>query len=310
MDYVIKPSNINGMVYLGDIESATHWPTLSSLQIKRILTVDIRPLDKYEKDIDYLFIKANDFPNEDLLSYFEECYQFISDGLEKGHKVLVHCMAGVSRSATIVISYLMIKNSITFEQAFDLVKKKRSFIKPNPGFTRQLILFEQMNRKVDAMNTDYRLFLLNHLRSKILLCRPWNTQLNDSRNLSDPLTDYFKKLRNFMPNNTAQQKSEDVYKCKKCRLFLFNSINVLRNKSQESHVSTLCNSIFIEPLNFMINYINNQELGLINCPNCFSKIGSFNWNQFNCKCNSHNDLNCLVFKIDHKKVDSPYLKFN
>ncbi len=310
MDYVIKPSNIDGMVFLGDIESATHSPTLSSLQIKRVITLDIRPLDKYQKDINYLFIKANDFQNEDLLSHFEECYQFINDGLLKGDKVLVHCVAGVSRSATIVISYIMIKNSMTFEEAFDLVKKKRDFIEPNPGFKRQLILFGQMNRRVDAMNTDYRIFLLNHLRSKIFFCRPWiRSQPNDSRSVSEPLTDYFKKLRNFMPKNKTQQKPEDIYKCKKCRLFLFNGINVLRNKCQESDLSTLCNSIFIEPLNFMIPYIKDQELGPINCPNCFSKIGNFNWNQFSCKCNSHNDLNCLIFKIDDKKVDSPYLKF-
>lgn len=42
-----------------------------------------------------------------LSESFEECYRFIKDGMETGTGVLVHCFAGKSRSATIVISYLM-----------------------------------------------------------------------------------------------------------------------------------------------------------------------------------------------------------
>jgi protein-tyrosine phosphatase len=54
----------------------------------------------------------------------------------------VHCWAGVSRSATIVIAYLMRKNKWPLETAMDYVKQKRNFINPNHGFLAKLKDFE------------------------------------------------------------------------------------------------------------------------------------------------------------------------
>ena len=48
------------------------------------------------------------------------------------------CTAGISRSATIVISYLMKFKKLKYEEAFDITKKARVYIKPNPGFERTL----------------------------------------------------------------------------------------------------------------------------------------------------------------------------
>ena len=67
----------------------------------------------------------------------------------KGHtefdgKVFVHCAAGESRSATIVIAYLMWKKKMTFDKAYNFVKQKRSRIYPNFGFRQQLQMFEKL----------------------------------------------------------------------------------------------------------------------------------------------------------------------
>ena len=53
----------------------------------------------------------------------------------------MHCYAGVSRSSTIVISFLMKKLNWSFKKALDYVRKKRWVINPNPGFVRQLKSF-------------------------------------------------------------------------------------------------------------------------------------------------------------------------
>lgn len=53
-------------------------------------------------------------------------------------KVLVHCRVGVSRSATLVLAYLMLKQDLTLVEAICAVKDNRGVI-PNRGFLRQLI---------------------------------------------------------------------------------------------------------------------------------------------------------------------------
>jgi len=56
------------------------------------------------------------------------------DGVKRGGGVLVHCFAGVSRSATCVIAYLMQEQDMTFEEAFSYASKRRPVIFPNMGF--------------------------------------------------------------------------------------------------------------------------------------------------------------------------------
>ena len=57
--------------------------------------------------------------------------------------VLVHCYAGVSRSASVVIAYLMNQHGMSLKDAYQYVKNKRYFIKPNEGFRKQLVQFQR-----------------------------------------------------------------------------------------------------------------------------------------------------------------------
>ena len=63
---------------------------------------------------------------------------YIKYGRDRKQNVLVHCMAGISRSVSLVIYYLMKKYGMTFEEAWSLVKQKRSIANPNMSFQRQL----------------------------------------------------------------------------------------------------------------------------------------------------------------------------
>lgn len=58
------------------------------------------------KSIDHLKIKIDDSPFENISQHFSTCIDFISKNIKYGN-VFVHCVAGVSRSATIVIAYVM-----------------------------------------------------------------------------------------------------------------------------------------------------------------------------------------------------------
>ena len=54
---------------------------------------------------------------------------------------MVHCQAGVSRSVSIVIAYLIRKNRTTYENALETVRQKRPVANPNKGFVKQLLKF-------------------------------------------------------------------------------------------------------------------------------------------------------------------------
>jgi len=86
----------------------------------------------------------------------ETAYDFIEQGKHYG-SVLVHCHKGISRSATFVIGYLMMKNEFTYNEAFDYVKACRPIIAPNESFITQLIHFESIlneRRKIEQHNID------------------------------------------------------------------------------------------------------------------------------------------------------------
>ena len=140
-------NKITDNIWLGDYESSIHVENLKKEGIKKVLTIlEYRPPNYKEEDnIKQKVISVADNPIENIIKYFGECINFI-DGEEK---VLVHCMAGASRSASVVIAYLMWKEKKSFKEALDFVTKKRSCVFPNDGFKDQLKMFEKLLKEND-----------------------------------------------------------------------------------------------------------------------------------------------------------------
>jgi hypothetical protein len=95
----------------------------------------------FPDEIQYLTYYLKDTKTESISSVFHRTLEWIEAAIVKGGTVLVHCREGVSRSSTIVIAYLIWKQSLPFEQAYELVRSIRMICNPNAGFTCQLILF-------------------------------------------------------------------------------------------------------------------------------------------------------------------------
>lgn len=90
----------------------------------------------------YKRIAVNDCENQNLKNHFTEAFDFIDQAKQMNQKVLVHCQAGISRSPTIVIAYLMSRFNLDMNDAYNQVKVQRAIIGPNIIFMSQLMDFE------------------------------------------------------------------------------------------------------------------------------------------------------------------------
>lgn len=138
-------SKITDHVYLGGYSDAINTPELERRGITRVLNLAEECPVMPSSTIETLHIPLKDHSDEDIAKHFETAVRFLRDAVRAGRSVLVHCRFGVSRSATIVIAYLMRYGSedssecpLSYDDAFDYVKLRRSQISPNLGFVLSL----------------------------------------------------------------------------------------------------------------------------------------------------------------------------
>ena len=112
---------------------------------KKFMHVNTGP-DYYKSGIIYQGIQATDIAGFKIMPYFDESCDFIAQAIgskeseKKDGKILVHCREGVSRSATLVLAYLIKYQDMSLKDALTHVRSKRE-ISPNAGFLKQLIQF-------------------------------------------------------------------------------------------------------------------------------------------------------------------------
>lgn len=92
------------------------------------------------------------------LQHFKECISFIHECRLNGGSCLVHCLAGVSRSTTMVVAYLMTVTHYNRDECLSAVKAVRAFVGPNDGFQRQLLEYQT------TQVSEYRTWLRSSFR--------------------------------------------------------------------------------------------------------------------------------------------------
>ena len=139
-------------LYLSDDIAARNKKLLDEKKITHILNLTTNIPNKFEPDITYKKLAIFDFESQNIGQYFNESFDFIDNALrDECNSVLVHCNAGISRSSSFVIAYLMQKRIFTsYKSALAHVKKCRPIVWPNRGFERQLINLEKRARKKSA----------------------------------------------------------------------------------------------------------------------------------------------------------------
>lgn len=94
---------------------------------------------------------AADTPDQNLSQYFTVCNDFIHAARLREGNVLIHCLAGMSRSVTVAVAYIMAVTPLNWREALKVVRAGRAIANPNLGFQNQLQDFE-LNRLIDERN--------------------------------------------------------------------------------------------------------------------------------------------------------------
>lgn len=137
-------------LYISDMHHAQNAQLLQSLGITGIINIAPKLTEnKFEQkpEFAYLTIYEDDSPKVNLKSYFTLTNKFI-DKYRKERGVLVHCAAGISRSSSIILAYVMYKLNLGFQEAYSFVQERHPIADPNFGFCCQLVEYEKELKKL------------------------------------------------------------------------------------------------------------------------------------------------------------------
>ncbi|XP_072976323.1 uncharacterized protein [Typha angustifolia] len=253
-------------------------------------------------------VPLRDTEEEDLLDYLEACLEFIEEGRREG-AVLVHCFAGVSRSAAVIIAYLMKTEQKSLEDALESLRQINHAICPNDGFLDQLKLFEEMGFQVDTSNPMYKRFRLKILGHSYKLGEKIDRSIFEVDPDLSPESD-------TSEDGSKEGHGRSAYRCKKCRRIVAVKENIVshvpgesetcfewqkrKSRSSFNRFQEQCSSFYVEPLKWMTSVEEGALEGKLSCIQCDARLGYFNWSGIQCSCGS---WITPAFQIHKSKVD-------
>lgn len=214
---------IRPRLWLGSVEATQDWEMLQQCHITHVLTCGRGlELPLPAKVHRLLTLEIDDIDQVDMLEHLPQTSHCISRTLaDDSASILVHCAAGRSRSASIVIAYLMRIEKLTYLEARNSVQKVRTIIQPNTGFSHQLEWYGQngcpANLQDCSSGLHYRrLTQFAHLlrkysaadvRALILSVGVEGKGCKDIRALSRA-SDCLDRLQNAVPMNEAAREEK------------------------------------------------------------------------------------------------------
>lgn len=149
---------IDEKVCLGNDDGGRDLELLKNFGITHVLVVGNFLDIKFPNEFTYMKISIDDSIYQDISQHFDKAIEFMLNS----KKVYVHCAAGVSRSASIVIAYCMKTKGQSFDSAYAFVRSRRSCIYPNSGFQEQLKKYES---KLNEEKNSSKPSLINKIKN-------------------------------------------------------------------------------------------------------------------------------------------------
>ncbi|KAI5451020.1 tyrosine protein phosphatase yvh1 [Naganishia albida] len=216
-------------LWIGDVVAARDGTALQEAGITAILTLLRQKLPPPPPGILTLPIPIDDTPDADILCHLDGCVRWIADVLEAeqaserpsqsdsgerpGRKgaVLVHCQAGMSRSATVVAAYLMKTLNIPPEEAVEMIREKRPVVYPSETFREQLALWYKAKFKATVRDRDIRQWYMERTA----------VQVRNNGELEEEATQHMAKYpatpTASMPATPVGGYGKRKIRCKMCR---------------------------------------------------------------------------------------------
>ncbi|OQR97005.1 dual specificity protein phosphatase [Achlya hypogyna] len=127
---------------LGSDDTAANYVELYDAGITHVCNVAAQCDRHFMGKFIYLHVKIKDNPELDIRLHFDAVFNFINRARDLHGRVFLHCVAGISRSVTFVVAYLLKHTKMNLSQAYAMVKMRRPLMCPNEGFRYQLALYE------------------------------------------------------------------------------------------------------------------------------------------------------------------------
>lgn len=150
---VISPTNpdpysfadsLLGFIHIGSETTACNTDLLLANNVTHVLNVSSRPtIHENLQRFTCLDILMKDSHNQNLLENLPNALRFIEDVRLMNGKIFVHCQAGMSRSVSVVMAYMIWTQHMTSIDAFEMILNYRSCAGPNLNFMGQLMMFHK-----------------------------------------------------------------------------------------------------------------------------------------------------------------------
>ena len=215
----------------------------------------------HDSKISRLIIPAEDISTQNMLQYFPRSTEFILAALSNSGHVLVHCLAGASRSPTIVAAFLMEVYRLTPSQAIAKIRESRPLIRPIVSFFDQLQVYEACGYRP----YNQPIYLHWQLRAQC------ETDIEISQRITLPRQKVLAKIPQIIPYVETEVPH---LLCATCNKVLAPKSSILPCESD-----SVDDYYLAQPMDWMSPEFDNREHeGNLACPECEQVVGEYNWN--------------------------------
>lgn len=188
---------------------------------------------------------------------------------------------GKSRSATVVVAYLMHHFQMSVLDALNQLRESRPVCEPNSGFMHQLDLYAKMQTPADVdSHPMYQRWLYQR-----------ELQLSRDTGMA-PEADKI-RFEDEHVQSTGSAPASLELRCRRCRRALATSQylvehsprEILENPASPPVPSSACSHYFVDPLSWMRTELEQGKLdGRLECPKCKTNVGKYAWQGMQCSC--------------------------